>query len=97
MKRRPLRVKLTILMVLLLSIGLFVSSLIATTALRGYLLDRIDEQMISDSVRFKDVPSAPPPVTNDVAGGPARPPSRFYLEIVRSDGTARHRPEHAGD
>ena len=50
MKRRPLRVKLTVLMVLLLSLGLFVSSLIATTALRGYLLDRIDEQMIADIV-----------------------------------------------
>jgi two-component system OmpR family sensor kinase len=86
-RRRPLRVKLTILMVLLLSIGLFVSSFIATTALRGYLLDRIDEVLVSDSTRFKDFGGAPPPIDTDDSGRPARPPSRFYLEIVRSDGT----------
>ena len=88
MKRRPLRVNLTILMVLLLSIGLFVSSFIATTALRGYLVDRIDEQLISDSHRLQDFGGLPPLPDNVDANRPARPPSRFYLEIVRSDGSA---------
>jgi two-component system OmpR family sensor kinase len=87
MKRRPLRVKLTILMVLVLSLGLFVSSFIATTALRGYLLDRIDEQLISDSSRFRVFGNAPPPVDVNDPNRPARPPSRFYLEIVPADGT----------
>jgi two-component system OmpR family sensor kinase len=88
MKRRPLRAKLTILMVLLLSIGLFVSSLLATTALRGYLLDRIDEVLVSDSARFAGMGALPPPIDMTVAGRPARPPSRFYLQIVSSDGSA---------
>jgi two-component system OmpR family sensor kinase len=88
MKRRPLRVKLTILMVLLLSIGLFVSSLLATTALRGYLLDRIDEVLVSDSARFAGLGTLPPPIDMTASGRPARPPSRFYLQIVSSDGSA---------
>jgi two-component system OmpR family sensor kinase len=88
MKRRPLRVKLTILMVLLLSIGLFVSSFIATTALRGYLIDRIDEVLVADSAHFQDFGNAPPPVGANDPGRPPRPPSRFYLEIVRADGAA---------
>jgi len=88
MKRRPLRVKLTIVLVLLLSIGLFVSSFIATTALRGYLVDRIDEQLISDSHRLQDFGGLPPLPDNPDVNRPARPPSRFYLEIVHSDGTA---------
>jgi len=87
MKRRSLRVKLTILMVLLLSLGLFVSSLLATAALRGYLLDRIDEVLIADSAHFSDVGSLPPPVDTAPPGGPPRPPSRFFVKLVSSDGS----------
>jgi len=87
MKRRPLRVKLTILMVLLLSIGLFLSSLIATAALRGYLLDRIDEVLIADSHRLQEF-GTPPVANENDANRPPRPPSLFYLEIVPADGSS---------
>ena len=88
MRRRPLRVKLTIVLVLLLSIGLFLSSFIATTALRGYLVDRIDEQLVADSHRLQQFGNAPPPADQDDSSRPARPPSRFFLQIVASDGSS---------
>lgn len=88
--RRPLRVKISLLMVLLLSVGLFVSSLIATTALRGYLTDRVDEQIQGGSRPFSA--AAPTFGSLVIASGTAspdfRPPSRFYIAAVYSDGRA---------
>ncbi len=49
LRRRPLRVKISLLMVVLLSAGLLVSSFIATTALSGYLMDRVDEALSAGS------------------------------------------------
>ena len=43
--RTPLRVKLVAGVVLLAALGLLISSLAATTVLRGYLLDRVDTQL----------------------------------------------------
>ncbi|MCU1599423.1 MAG: tcrY, partial [Frankiales bacterium] len=45
--RTPLRVKLVVALVLLAAVGLAVSGLAATTALRGYLVDRVDQQLQS--------------------------------------------------
>ena len=51
-----LRVRLTALVVVLLGAGLIVSSLLATTALRGYLLDRVDEQLTAGARPFGTFP-----------------------------------------
>ncbi|MCU1601543.1 MAG: ATP-binding protein [Frankiales bacterium] len=45
--RTPLRVKLVVALVLLATLGLAVSGVAATTALRGYLVDRVDQQLQS--------------------------------------------------
>ena len=42
---RSLRVQLSALLVLLISVGLLVAGFIATTSLQGYLLGRVDEQL----------------------------------------------------
>jgi two-component system OmpR family sensor kinase len=87
-RRRPLRVKLTVLMLLLLSLGLLVSSLLATAALRGYLIDRIDEQLIAGSRPFQTFGRLPPaPVDGGGGRSDLRPPSLFHLEIVYADGS----------
>ena len=43
--RRSLRVQLTVVIVVLLSLGIVILSVIATTALRGFWFDRVDEQL----------------------------------------------------
>jgi two-component system OmpR family sensor kinase len=64
-----------------------VSSLLATTALRGFLVDRIDEQLAGASRMFDHLPSRPPPAPPSGAQD-VRPPSRFYLELVSADASA---------
>jgi two-component system OmpR family sensor kinase len=84
--RRPLRVKLSLLMVALLAAGLVISSLLATAALRGYLMDRVDETLVGASRPFASFPSVIPPNQFADDRGP-RPPSMFYVSIVAADGT----------
>jgi two-component system OmpR family sensor kinase len=43
--RTPLRVQLVIVLLVLMMIGLALSAIAGTTALRGYLLDRVDNQL----------------------------------------------------
>lgn len=86
--RRPLRVKISVLMVVLLSAGLFVSSLIATTALSTYLTERVDEGIRAGSRPFSAAaPTFGSVVINTGTESPGfRPPSRFYIAVVYSDG-----------
>lgn len=94
--RRPLRVKISLLMVVLLSAGLLVSSFIATTALSGYLMDRIDEAMTAGTRPFTSVPLPLGPLTSP-AGGQFLPPSRFYMAVVFADGSPTHVISHQDD
>lgn len=84
LRHRPLRVKLSLLMVVLLSAGLIVSSFIATAALSGYLIDRVDEAMTRGAGPFSEF--KPPVFPNDTEA--PRPPARFYIEVVYADGRA---------
>ena len=96
--RRPLRVQLTVMVVALLAVGMTVSSLIATAALRGYLVDRVDQQLSGAARPFAGFGGAAFPVDG---GGPQggtaepttpasgstqipRPPNRFYVAFVPS-------------
>ena len=87
LRHRPLRVKLSLLMVVLLSAGLIVSSFIATAALSGYLIDRVDEAMTLGARPFSEFE---PPIgpTNFTQGRLPLPPARFYIEVVYADGRA---------
>lgn len=85
LRHRPLRVKLSLFMVVLLSAGLLVSSFLATTALSDYLLEQVDQAMVAGSRPFASL--VPPPGLDSAAGDPTlRPPSRFFLEVVYPDG-----------
>lgn len=80
-----LRVRLTALVVVLLGAGLVVSSLLATAALRGYLLDRVDEQLTAGARPFGTFPERLPLPTPEEAEAP-RPPTRFYLAVIDDSG-----------
>ena len=83
--RRPLRVQLSLFMVVLLALGMFVSSLLATASLRGYLLDRVDEELVGASRPFTTFPGRLPDFSQSDSGRP-RPPNRFYVARL-VDGT----------
>ena len=85
--RRSLRVRISLLILVLVSLGLLASSMIATAALRGYLSDRIDEQLSGASEPFARFAEPIPPAIGQ-GDQPPRPPSRFYVEIIRNDGRA---------
>ena len=59
--RRSLRVRISLLILVLVSLGLLASSMIATAALRGYLSDRIDEQLSGASEPFARFAEPIPP------------------------------------
>ena len=81
-----LRVRLTALVVVLLGAGLIVSSLLATAALRGYLLDRVDEQLTAGARPFGTFPERLPLPAPGEAETP-RPPTRFYLAVIDATGS----------
>jgi two-component system, OmpR family, sensor kinase len=86
LRRRPLRVKLSLLLVVVLAVGLALSSMLATAALRGYLMDRVDEQLTRSVDRFTSFPGPIPDFGGTQPAGP-RPPSPFYVEVRYADGT----------
>ncbi|MFN8172030.1 MAG: HAMP domain-containing sensor histidine kinase [Candidatus Nanopelagicales bacterium] len=76
--RRPLRVQLSLFMVVLLALGMLVSSLLATASLRGYLLDRVDEELVGASRPFAAFPGRLPDSSQSETDRP-RPPNRFFV------------------
>lgn len=50
--RMPLRVRLVVATTILVAVGLAISGFVASTTLRGYLVDRVDEQLRQASQHF---------------------------------------------
>ena len=84
-ERTPLRVKLVAALLLLVVVTLLVSGLVATTTMRGYLVDRVDSQLRSA------VPGLVEHGLN-LPGGPAEGPgghdlpSAFVVEVTNARG-----------
>jgi len=86
--RTPLRVRLVVALVLLALLGLVVSGFAATTALRGYLVDRVDQQLqaaVHDRVAINGI-------LNGYVGdgdGPGRPDAFgvIFVQFVPADGS----------
>jgi two-component system OmpR family sensor kinase len=81
LERTPLRVKLIVAMLALVTVALALISLASVTALRGYLVDRLDDQLTLVAPGFRREPPGHGP-----RGG--RPPPSPYL-IQRRDGGGR--------
>jgi two-component system OmpR family sensor kinase len=87
--RLPLRVRLVAASTLLVVLGLAISGLVAASTLRGYLVQRVDEQLRTASSRFTG-PSfgAPPPGDPDHDAGSDRGgPTPYYAAFLGADGT----------
>ena len=82
--RLPLRVKLVAALLGLVTLGLLVSGAAATTALRGYLLGRVDEQLRVAAPAIVDRVERSVPINRP---GQFQLPSDFFVRASATDGT----------
>ena len=88
MGRLSLRTKLVVALLLLVAIGLAASGVVAAAALRGYLVDRVDNQLRQVSQSFHHEGGVPPPGDPDNGAGiDRRGPSQFYIGVVDASGS----------
>ncbi len=83
----PLRIGLVAATLVLVACGLVASGVAVTSILRHSLISRIDSTLLEASRSWAQAPrrqSAPPYEGPD----PGRPPSKFYVRGIGSDGTA---------
>ncbi|MDD4866320.1 MAG: HAMP domain-containing sensor histidine kinase [Mycobacterium sp.] len=81
----PLRVSLVAATLVLVACGLAVSGIAVTSMLRHSLISRIDQTLLEASRGWALAPRrrSPPPYESP---DPGRPPSKFYVRAVGSDG-----------
>ena len=85
MAATPLRVRLVILLVALVAVALAAAGIAANAALRGYLVDRIDSQLVDAAHRFSDPRAAQLGIPGDDRNQPA-PPSVYYVRYADATG-----------
>jgi two-component system OmpR family sensor kinase len=78
----PLRVRLVAAVVLLGALGLAASGFAATTQLHGYLLNRVDDQLVAAAQDVQRHPERGP----DTDPGGGRGPSSYLVEYLGNDG-----------
>ena len=82
--RTPLRVQLVAALTALVALALLVSGLAASAALRGYLVDRVDENLV-ETVRRPGALGDDGPRRG--GPGPLRRPDEYALQVYAADGT----------
>jgi two-component system OmpR family sensor kinase len=84
LERTPLRVKLIVAVLALVTVALALISLASVTALRGYLVDRLDDDLAMVAPRFvHEPPRRPGPGPEE---GGERPPSPYLIQRRDADG-----------
>ena len=87
MGRLTLRTKLVVALLLLVAVGLAASGFVAATSLRGYLVDRIDDQLQQASPAFHGGGFGPSQGDPDNGAGLDRErTSQFYVGVVDASG-----------
>jgi len=91
--RLPLRVRLVAALVALVTVGLLVTGLAATSALRSYQLDRVDAQLaqaVASPALRRDQRPRGGPGRDGLGGGRADPrgrlPGERYVALLDADG-----------
>lgn len=83
----PLRVSLVALTLVLVTLGLLVSGIAVTSAMKNNLMDRTDKSLREASQSWARPREAPPNIDGPQDAGNGRPPSPYFVEIERADGT----------
>jgi two-component system, OmpR family, sensor kinase len=84
LERTPLRVKLIVAVLALVAVALALISLASVTALRGYLVDRLDDDLAMVAPRFvHEPPHKPGPEPEE---GGERPPSPYLVQRRDANG-----------
>ncbi|TDE10981.1 sensor histidine kinase [Jiangella asiatica] len=83
--RTLLRTQLLLTVVVLAAVTVLVTSVVAATVLRGYLMDRTDDQLIQSARQFSVQPRIPP--VDDTGPRPFRPPADYYAVVFDDAGT----------
>src|SRR3954451_5805898 len=97
MGRLSPRTKLVVALLLLVAVGLAASGFVAATALRGYLVDRIDDQLGQVSESFHRGGFGSPRGDPDNGAGLDRGgPSEFYVGVVDATGAVSKIREQFG-
>lgn len=91
--RYPLRVTIVVVLLALVVLALAASGVLATTIMRGYLVDRVDEQLQQTAVPLSHVQPDRRPLPPG-AGGPVRRqlPSLFVVQFSNSVGQSDNGP-----
>ncbi|WP_228535400.1 cell wall metabolism sensor histidine kinase WalK [Nocardia sp. BSTN01] len=84
----PLRVTLVLALVCLAGLGLLVSGVAVTSAMRNVLIDKVDRQLF-DAAHSWASPDAPPPQHLPQPPGRERPPALFYVQVTGPTGNQR--------
>ena len=84
--RTPLRVKLVAVMLLLVAVALAATGLAATAALRGYLVDRVDQQLLQVSPDIERRVERNTPLVDRDGPGRVPLPGQLYVRLAGTDG-----------
>jgi two-component system, OmpR family, sensor kinase len=88
--RYPLRVTIVVVLLTLVALALAASGVLATTIMRGYLIDRVDEQLHQTAMQLQHIPfdRRPRPQESGEQPGPRSLPSEFVVKFSDSEGTS---------
>jgi two-component system OmpR family sensor kinase len=89
--RTSLRVKLIVAVLALVAVALALISLASVTALRSYLVGRLDDQLERVAPGFVQ-PRPPGPGPGGPGGHEHRPPSPYLVQLRNADGTIDQEP-----
>jgi two-component system OmpR family sensor kinase len=91
--RYPLRVTIVVVLLTLVALALAASGVLATTIMRGYLLDRVDEQLRQTAMPLQHASADRRPEPPGGPGTGRRPiPSVFVLQFSDSEGNSDEGP-----
>ncbi|WP_328999659.1 HAMP domain-containing histidine kinase [Kribbella sp. NBC_00709] len=90
--RYPLRVTIVVVLLALVVVALGASGVLATTIMRGYLIDRVDEQLQQTAVPLSHVQPDRRPLPPGAGPGRRQLPSQFVVQFNDSEGTSDNGP-----
>ncbi|HZX08585.1 HAMP domain-containing sensor histidine kinase [Kribbella sp.] len=90
--RYPLRVTIVVVLLALVVLALAASGVLSTTIMRGYLIDRVDEQLQQTSVPLSHAQPDRRPLPPGAGPGRRQLPSQFVVQFNDADGVSDNGP-----